>query len=175
MSGLDFNKIVASILVAMLAVVIVVNITDMLYQPRMKVKKRGYMVEVSEESNSEEVSEEEEIDIPALMAKANIENGKKISRKCTTCHVLNDARGSNIGPDLKNIVNRKQASRTNYSYSNAFKKQDDVWSYKNLFEYLKKPQKYIPGTKMSFIGLRKPEDIADLLAFLISLSSNSSE
>jgi cytochrome c len=81
------------------------------------------------------------------------------------CHSI-DAGVNHIGPSLHGVVNRKAGTIPNFMYSAANKKSGIVWSQQKIFDYLKNPQAMVPGTKMTFAGLRKPQDRADVIAYL---------
>ncbi len=91
--------------------------------------------------------------------------GKKVFRKCQACHSL-EAGKKKMGPTLAGIIGRKAGSIEGYRYSKVFKSTDVVWDEAALTAYLKSPRKFMKGTKMAFGGLRKPEDIENLLAYL---------
>lgn len=91
--------------------------------------------------------------------------GKKIFRQCTSCHVL-EAGQAMIGPSLHAIIGRKAGSEANFRYSTANKNSGIVWTEQALFDYLENPRAKIPGTIMSFAGIRKQADRAHLIAFL---------
>lgn len=167
MKNLENNKIMAAILVAGLIALLTGKVANFLYHPIKEVEKRGYQVEVVADDNANEPKEEEEvIDISALMAAANAEKGKKTFRKCAGCHKYNSGDSHGVGPNLYGIVNSKIAAKDGYPYSNALESIDKNWTYEELFAFLKKPRKYAPGTKMSFAGLKKPNQIADIIKFL---------
>jgi cytochrome c len=92
-------------------------------------------------------------------------NGAKVFNQCKVCHVAE--KGVNrVGPSLWGVVGRKASTVPGYTYSAANKKSGLTWDAKTLFVYLEAPQKLVPGTKMSFAGLKKPQDRADVIAFL---------
>ncbi len=99
---------------------------------------------------------------------ADAAKGKKVYNKCRACHAL--AAGKHrIGPSLKGVIGRKAGTAEKYRYSKAMVKAGAgglVWDEKSLGEYLKKPRAFVKGTKMVFPGLKKPTDLANLLAFL---------
>ena len=99
---------------------------------------------------------------------ADAAKGKKVYNKCRACHAL--AAGKHrIGPSLKGVIGRKAGTAEKYRYSKAMVKAGVgglVWDEKSLGEYLKKPRAFVKGTKMVFPGLKKPTDLANLLAFL---------
>ncbi len=107
-----------------------------------------------------------EVDFNALMASADAANGAKIFKKCQTCHSTDDG-VNKTGPSLHQVVNRPVDSIASFAgYSGALIKAADVWTPENLFHYLENPKAFAPGNKMAFAGLPKPQDRADLIAFL---------
>jgi cytochrome c len=174
MSNFELNKIVASVLVAALACMLAGNLARILYVTNQKPAVRGYAVNTANSNATAEATAapEVKIDIPALMAKANAELGKEVAKKCVACHNFNDGEPNKIGPILWNVVNRAKASIANYNYSKPLQNKGGVWDYDSLFAFLHKPTEYIPGTKMAFVGLSKPEDIANVIAFLREKSNN---
>ena len=107
------------------------------------------------------------------VAAADAGSGKSVAKKCTTCHTLNDGGANKIGPNLWGVVERAVASHAGYSFSSALQgKSDEAWSYENLNAFLLKPKKWAPGTKMGFAGIKKPQDRADLILYLRSLSGD---
>jgi len=101
-------------------------------------------------------------------ADGDAEAGEKVFAKCKACHEAE--KGVNkVGPTLKGVVGRKAASVADYKYSDAMTAKGAeglVWSEENLTTYLADPKKFVPGTKMAFAGLKKPEEIANVIAYL---------
>lgn len=91
--------------------------------------------------------------------------GEKSFRKCKACHDF-DPTKRKIGPHLKGVVGRQVASVEGFKYSKVFQEADFVWDEESLTAYLKAPRKFMKGTKMAFAGIRKPDEIKDLLAYL---------
>ncbi|MEK6734228.1 MAG: cytochrome c family protein, partial [Pseudomonadota bacterium] len=102
----------------------------------------------------------------------NSENGAILAKKCAVCHDFTKNGPNRVGPNLWGIVNNKKAHRADYTYSKALAGKGGVWSYEDLFHMIHKPMEFLPGTKMNFIGFKKPEDVADVIAYLRSLSDN---
>jgi cytochrome c len=93
--------------------------------------------------------------------------GKTVFKKCAPCHSVEKV--NRVGPTLSGIVGRPVATVEDYSYSpamRAFGEDGKVWNEAQIAEYLLSPKAMVPGTKMSFAGLKKIEDIANLIAYL---------
>jgi len=95
--------------------------------------------------------------------------GEKVFAACRTCHVLDEG-VNRVGPSLHKIVGRKSGSAPGFSYSDANKNSGITWTPEVLFEYLKDPKGYLPGTKMAFPGVKDDQARANLVAYLESQS-----
>lgn len=101
----------------------------------------------------------------AAMPKGVAANGEKIFAQCKTCHVAE--KGVNrVGPSLFGVVGRHSGTAPGFKYSAANLKSNVTWTEAVLFKYLEAPMKFMPGTKMAFAGLKKPQDRADVIAYL---------
>ncbi len=96
--------------------------------------------------------------------------GKKVFRLCRACHVAEEAKNK-VGPYLKGVVGRKAASIDGFNYSKAFKAVDIRWNEENLAQFLAKPRAFIKGNRMSFPGLKKEEDVQNVIAYLKSVAN----
>jgi cytochrome c len=110
--------------------------------------------------------------IGALLAQADVDAGAKDARKCAACHSFEEGGPAKIGPPLWNVVGRDIASVDGFSYSDALQGKDGSWDYQHLDAFLAQPREYAPGTKMAFAGIKKPEDRADVILYLRSLSND---
>ncbi|NBX66314.1 MAG: cytochrome c family protein [Proteobacteria bacterium] len=173
MSGMEFNKLFAAILVAgilaMLAGFIskkVVHVED----PH----ENAFAIEVAEAAGSGAMAVEAVAEpILALLATADVAKGQSLSKVCAACHTFNKGEPARVGPNLYGIVGSKHAHMEGFAYSEGMKAlHDKSWDYASLNAFLWNPKKAVSGTKMVFAGMKKPEDRAALIAYLRSLSDS---
>jgi cytochrome c len=91
--------------------------------------------------------------------------GETVFAQCKTCHLI-EAGKNGVGPSLNAVVGRAAGTVEGFTYSDANKNSGITWTPEILFEYLKDPRGYLPGTKMAFPGLKDPQDRADVIAYL---------
>jgi cytochrome c len=124
----------------------------------------AYEIEGAEPSAPAGGEAEEQVDVAALMAAADPAKGETVFKKCASCHKLD---GNNaVGPHLDGVVGRPVGSVEGFSYSDGMKAHGGEWTPEQLFAFLEDPKGDVPGTKMSFAGLPKPEDRANVIAYL---------
>jgi cytochrome c len=102
--------------------------------------------------------------VPAAAQDATL--GEKVFLQCRVCHQIGEAAENSVGPVLNGVVGRPAGTFAGYSYSDANKTSGLTWDEATLTEYLKNPRAKVPGTKMTFAGLKKDEDIANVIAYL---------
>ena len=95
-----------------------------------------------------------------------VQRGAKVYTKCRACHTLDENGRHKVGPNLWGFYGSKTASKEGFAYSKAMKAADITWDEKTVDEYLKKPASFIPGNKMTFIGLKKQEERDAVQAYL---------
>lgn len=110
----------------------------------------------------------------ALMTSAayagDVDAGKKVFNKCRACHTTDEGGANKVGPNLHGIIGRDAATVEGFKYSQALQDSGIVWTEDKLTEFLAKPKAVVPKTKMAFPGLKKPEDIENVLAYLAAES-----
>ena len=126
----------------------------------------AYVIEV--EGADTAVEEVAEVSIEELIASADLAKGAKVFKKCGACHKL-EAGANGTGPYLYGVVGRDIAAADGFGYSGVLAGLEGDWTAEALNAFLTKPKDYAPGTTMGFSGLKKPQDRADVIAYLDSL------
>lgn len=103
----------------------------------------------------------------AQPAAGDAAKGEQVFKRCQACHVINQPT-NRVGPHLVGIIGRKSGSVEGFKYSDANKNSGATWDEATLDTYLTDPKAFMPGNKMAFPGLKKPEERADIIAFLKS-------
>ncbi|WP_176590314.1 cytochrome c family protein [Sphingobium sp. EM0848] len=112
-------------------------------------------------------------DLGALLASADAGAGKQKVQLCMSCHDFSQGGPNRIGPNLWGVVGRPVASHPGFAYSSAMQARHGNWSYDNLFAFLAAPGREVPGTKMTFAGLRNPADRAAVIKYLATLGTGA--
>jgi cytochrome c len=172
MASLEFNKIAAAVLTAGIIASVSGIVAVKLVEPE-KLQKNAYVVpNVEPSSGKAEASKPAGPEpIKPLLASASVEEGKQVARKCAACHSFEKGGPNKVGPNLFGIFDDEIAhGRNNYAFSDALKAHSkEKWTVENLNHWLWKPQSFAKGTKMTFAGLPKAKDRADIVAYLQSL------
>jgi cytochrome c len=172
MDSFEFNKIIAAILIALLTVKGADLISNAFVHPKM-LKENAFMIEgvsVAVQAGTEPSQQKGPAPIEPLLAAANIEKGAEVFKKCTSCHTLDKGGPNRIGPNLYGIVGAPKAAHPGYAYSSAMEKKGGEWSIDDLNTYLYTPRDFVPGTKMSFVGIKDNQERADLILYLMKQS-----
>jgi cytochrome c len=175
MDSFEWNKIAGAVLGTLLFVVALKIGSEMLFETPEPAKP-GYVVPGVQEATASaapaQPQEEQVPDFGTVLPTADVAHGKQVSQACQQCHDLSKGGPNKIGPNLWGIVDRPRATHPGFDYSSAMSSTHDPWTYEKLFRYLKSPQEMVPGTKMSFAGLRSAKDRIDLIAYLRTLADS---
>jgi cytochrome c len=110
--------------------------------------------------------------LPVLLAKADPAKGQASAKKCASCHTFENGGANKVGPNLYGVVGRPVASHAGFNYSGALKGKGGNWTYEALNDFVHNPKGAVPGTIMAFAGVAQPQERADLLAYLRTLSDS---
>ena len=105
-------------------------------------------------------------DLKTLLAAADPEKGKVLFLQCRACHSLEAGGANKVGPNLHGFFGRKAGLAPGFTYSDVVTQSGIVWSEEALDHWLARPSEFLPGNRMVFVGIRKPEDRANLIEYL---------
>ena len=135
--------------------------------------KYAYCVEVAGSGAGAEVVEVV-FDLGAALASADASKGERTFKaQCATCHSIVDGGANGTGPNLYGVVGAAKAAHPGFAYSAALSGMGGSWTYENLNAWLNNPSSYARGTSMSFAGLRRDPDRANMIAYLVANSPNA--
>lgn len=173
--NLENNKIMASLLVAGIVAMLAGFVANVLVHPHMPSETILDIDTSALESPTVGGGPIGPEPVLALLADAVVARGEALSKACLACHSFDKGGAQKIGPNLWDIVNAKKAHVAGFAYSDVIKEmaaKGETWTYQNLNAFLWKPMTYAKGTKMSYPGLRKPDDRAAVIVYLRSLSDS---
>ena len=110
--------------------------------------------------------------LPASAVAQDAAAGEKVFARCRACHQVGEAAKNTIGPKQNGLFGRKAGTIDGFNYSQANKDSGIIWDEKNFAEYIEDPKKFMPGNKMAFAGVKKPDEILNLIAFLKQYDSD---
>ncbi|HET8727289.1 MAG TPA: cytochrome c family protein [Alphaproteobacteria bacterium] len=170
---MELNKIFAAVLVAGIIAMVTGFVAEQLVAP-VELEEDAYPVAAAEgDAPTEEAPAEEALpDIGTLLANADPAAGEAQTRACQACHSFEQGGANKVGPNLWGVVGAPVASHEGFNYSGAMTEHGGEWTYEELNGFLHAPRDWIPGTAMSYAGLKNDEDRADLIAYLSTLSDN---
>lgn len=175
-SSLESNKIAAAVLTAGVIAMLSGFVAELLYHPHVELEENSYVIAVTEGSGAPAAPAEEEPlePIAPLLASADVAAGEQlVGRQCASCHTFDEGGAAKVGPNLYNIVQQPIAAEEGFSYSSGLSEHSgETWTYENLNAFLHAPRDFAPGTKMTFRGFSKTEDLANVVAYLRSLSGS---
>lgn len=175
MDSFELNKLIGAFLGAIFVMFSVSLVADALFSTHAP-EQPGYVIEAAEDDGAGAAPQEEGPSVMALLADADASAGETAFRRCVACHTPEEGGANRIGPNLWDIVNRPIASKEGFSYSNAMREFSEggqqVWDWEHLSGFLRSPRNYVPGTSMAFAGISNPQEEANLIAYLGTLSND---
>lgn len=165
MSDLTFNKYAGAVLATAFVIAGLVQVSSGVFSEQ-KVAKPGFKVEVAEEAGGAAAAADVPPDWGTVLPTADVAAGQAVFAKCQSCHSLT---ANGTGPNLTGVVGRKPGTEAGFAYSDAMKafgEKQPIWDYEHIYEFVKNPQAYVSGTKMTFVGLKQPQDRINVIAYL---------
>ncbi|WP_297799076.1 cytochrome c family protein [uncultured Brevundimonas sp.] len=174
MSGdLKFNKIMGACLGTAFAILVVQQVSGAVYHTKAP-EKMGYFVDAPEESAGGDAPALP-IDWGTVLPTADVAAGEAAFARCQACHTINAGGASGIGPNLHGVLGGPVMHAAGFAYSDAMAKhkaEAPTWGYDEIDKFLTAPGRYVPGTKMSFAGIRDEQTRINLIAYLRTQGSS---
>ncbi len=172
MNSFELNKVLGAILGTCL-VLVALNIGANALFATPKLTKPGYVIAVSTGGAEKKPEVKKEVPIAELLQHANVDKGKNIAKQCQACHTLEKGGPNRVGRNLYGIVGDERGKdRGGFNFSAAMKAKGGKWTFDELNKFLTNPRNYIQGTAMTFAGLSRDDQRADVIAYLRTLSDN---
>ena len=164
------NKIIVSIVFAIILVLGINKVEDVIFYVE-KPEKSAYQVASIATDDSSASTETNSVssgsgDIMAMFASVSAAEGAKVFKKCAACHSINEGGSNKIGPALWGVLGRSVGSVPDYKYSKAMAAYGKNWSFEEMNGFLIKPKVWIKGTKMSFAGLKSAKERAAIILYM---------
>jgi cytochrome c len=168
MDSFEFNKYAGAVLTGLLTMTVIGFIGNALVSPH-HLEQNAYPVAGAEpaQSTQQQAAAPAAVEpIAPLLASANVQAGQAVAKACAACHTFEKGGPSRVGPNLWGVVAGKRAHAQGFNYSQAMQSAGGTWTYEDLNKYLFDPKAAIPGNRMSFAGVKKTQDRANLIAWL---------
>lgn len=175
MDSFELNKIIGALLGTVFVVFSISIVSDSIFSTHAP-SQPGYVIEVAEAEAADGAAAQERPSAVALLPDADPDAGQGVFRRCAACHTAEQGGANKAGPNLWDIVGHQIATREGFSYSAAMREYSEggskVWDYESLSAFLAAPRAEVPGTAMAFAGIKNPQEEANLIAYLRTLSDD---
>jgi len=173
MPSFEWNKIIASVLTAMIVAMVTGILASEIVRPK-RLEQPVYVppgAEAGAQPAAAPAQQAANVEpIEPAMAKADPKHGEQVAKVCLQCHTFDKGGANKIGPNLYGIMEENIAAVPGYQFSQALLvHKSEKWDPDKLNVWLYKPGDFAKGTKMSFPGLPKVQDRADVVAYLETL------
>jgi cytochrome c len=170
MGDLFFNKVAGAVLAVVLFIMALGELTNIVFG-RSVSGELAYPIDLSALQASAPAADEPSgpVDFGLLLASADLSAGERIARRCVACHTFNEGGANGTGPNLWGVMGRAVAGVSGFNYSgamNSYGSGGTEWLFENMYDYLENPRGYVPGTSMSFAGLRNQDDRINVIAYM---------
>jgi cytochrome c len=172
MDSYEINKILGALLFTCLCLLSLNIAAGAVFAPH-KPAKPGFEVAVTEQKqDAAGGAPAQQEPIEKLLASATVEKGETAAKKCVACHTFGKGEPNRVGPNLYGVVGRERGSHAGFNYSAAMKAKPGKWTIEDLNAFLLNPKGFIPGTSMTFAGLPRGGERADVIVYLNSKSDS---
>ena len=174
MDSFELNKILGAILGTCLGLLAINIAAGAIFAPTNPAKP-GYEIEVPEQKpggQPQQQPQEQQQPIEQLLANADVGRGENAAKKCAACHTFNKGGRPLVGPNLWGVVGRPKGSEAGFNYSAAIKSKGGNWTIDDINQFITNPKAFVPGTNMTFAGVPRATERADIIAYLNGLSDN---
>jgi cytochrome c len=172
MDSFELNKIMGAILGTLLFVLSLSIVTGGIFASHPPAKPGYEIAAKDDKAGAPQAAAEPQIPLENLLNEASAEKGASVARQCVACHDFAKGGPNKVGPGLYGVVNNDTGTHAGFNYSNGMKNKKGKWTFEALDKFLENPSKVVPGTSMTFLGIRRATDRAAVIVYLNKQSDN---
>lgn len=166
MNSFELNKIMGAVLGTCLFVLALSIVSGGIFASHPPAKP-GYEIAVADDkAGTKQAAAEPQVPLENLLNEASAEKGASVARQCVACHEFAKGGANKVGPGLYGVMNADAGQHAGFNYSNAMKNKKGKWTFEALDKFLENPSKVVPGTSMTFLGIRRAADRAAVIVYL---------
>lgn len=172
MDSFELNKVMGAVLGTLLFTLALNIVSGGLFASHTPTKAGYEIAAADDKAGQKQAAAEPAVPLENLLNEANAEKGASVARQCAACHDFTKGGANKVGPGLYGVVNQEPAHHAGFNYSNAMKAKKGKWTFEALNQFLENPNKTVPGTSMTFLGIKRATDRAAVIVYLNSLADS---